>query len=418
MKYVITVFGLGFVGLTTGLGFAEKGNIVYGYDIDKERNENIAKGNIPFMEPMLDKILEKNLNSNFVVTNSPQYCVKESDFIFICVGTPFSNNGNTNLEYIFNAVDEILTDFEDNKKRVIVVKSTVPPSTTKNKLIPYINEKYDFKGRNLLIANNPEFLREGKCWNDFINPDRIICGVEDIIAKNMLEDLYKNFEAPFFGVTFNTAEFIKYLSNTLLATMISFSNEMSIVADLIGDINIKDSFNILHMDKRWDNCNMKSYVYPGCGYGGYCLPKDSKSLFYHSKNLGYEPKILENVIKINENMSKYMSDKIISFIEPKDKIAILGLSFKPGSDDVRESPAAKIIECLSCEGYTNIIAYDPIAIDQFQKYYQYDYIQYCDNLNETCEGADCLVVVTSWEEFNEISSKYSSKKLFDLRYFL
>ncbi|MCT4596775.1 MAG: nucleotide sugar dehydrogenase [Vallitalea sp.] len=418
MKYVITVFGLGFVGITTGLGFAEMGNLVYGYDVDEKRILNIKNGVIPFMEPKLEEVLKKHLNNNFLIANNVRECVEKSDLIFICVGTPFSNNGSADLSYIYDVLDEILVEYEEKKNRVIVIKSTVPPSTTKKKFIPYINEKKTSITTNFTIANNPEFLREGKCWDDFISPDRIVCGVEDKGTETLLRQLYKNFEAPFFAVELNTAEFIKYLSNSLLATMISFSNEMSIAADLIGNINIKDSFKVLHMDKRWDSCNMKSYVYPGCGYGGYCLPKDTKALLYHMRNLGYEPEILKSVINMNEDMSKHAAKKIMTCVKKNNKIAILGLSFKPESDDVRESAASKIIDYLNFRGYSNISAYDPVATTRFKQFYNFDFVEYIQNMDEACRDAEIIVIVTAWKKFANLKTKYPTKKILDLRYFL
>ncbi len=418
MSYTITVFGLGFVGLTTALAFAEKNNKVYGYDIDTERLSIIKNGKLPFVEPGLDTVLIRNIGKNFIVTNDPEVAVRNSDFIFICVGTPSGKNGETDLKYIFSAIDLIIPALNDDKYRVVVIKSTVPPSTTKERIIPYLKEKDLNAGYSFSVANNPEFLREGHCWDDMINADRIVCGVDDLKGEEMLRTLYSNFKAPFFAVSYNTAEFIKYLSNTLLATMISYANEMSIIADIIGDIQVKDAFKILHLDKRWGNASMSSYVYPGCGYGGYCLPKDTCSMYEMSISKGYEPGILKNVIDVNDNMPKYIANKIMDTTQKTSRLGILGLSFKPGSDDVRGSSAAIIISILLSNGYKNICAYDPIANEIFDKKYKFNFVTYHHSIESLCDNSDVIVLVTAWSEFYGIDKKYTSKKFFDCRYYL
>ncbi|NFN86299.1 UDP-glucose/GDP-mannose dehydrogenase family protein [Clostridium sporogenes] len=418
MEYTITVFGLGFVGLTTALAFAEKGNKVYGYDINSERSKLIENGKLPFVEPGLDSALTKHINKNFTVVNNIEIAVKESDFIFLCVGTPCKENGEADLKYIYSVIDMISSYLNDGKYKVVVIKSTVPPSTTSERVMSYLEEKGLKVSEKFSVANNPEFLREGYCWDDMMNSDRIVCGVSDKKGQEMLSLLYENFNTPFFAVSLNTGEFIKYLSNTLLATMISYSNEMSKVADVIGDIQIKEAFKILHMDKRWKTGNMSSYVYPGCGYGGYCLPKDTEAIYQKSTLKGYEPMILKNVISINNSMPDFMADKIMKAINKEDKIGVLGLSFKPGSDDVRDSSSAKIIRILIDKGYKNILAYDPIANRVFKEKYKFNEINYCNDIDSLCNNSDILVLATAWDEFKNIRKKYPNKKIIDCRYFL
>ncbi|APF26177.1 UDP-glucose 6-dehydrogenase [Clostridium sporogenes] len=418
MEYTITVFGLGFVGLTTALAFAEKGNKVYGYDINSERSKLIENGKLPFVEPGLDSALTKHINKNFTVVNNIEIAVKESDFIFLCVGTPCKENGEADLKYIYSVIDMISSYLNDGKYKVVVIKSTVPPSTTSERVMSYLEEKGLKVSEKFSVANNPEFLREGYCWDDMMNSDRIVCGVSDKKGQEMLSLLYENFNTPFFAVSLNTGEFIKYLSNTLLATMISYSNEMSKVADVIGDIQIKEAFKILHMDKRWKTGNMSSYVYPGCGYGGYCLPKDTEAMYQKSTLKGYEPMILKNVISINNSMPDFMADKIMKVISKEDKIGILGLSFKPGSDDVRDSSSAKIIRILIDKGYKNILAYDPIANIAFREKYKFNEINYCNDIDSVCNDSDILVLATAWDEFKNIKKEYPNKKIIDCRYFL
>lgn len=418
MKYTITVFGLGFVGLTTALAFAEKKHRVYGFDIDHQRLDTIRAGKLPFMEPGLDRALLRHNNHNFIVTNDAETAVRNSEFVFLCVGTPNGKQGEADLTYIYSAIDMLSSVLHDGKYRVIVVKSTVPPSTTSERIIPYMKDKGLFPSEMFSVANNPEFLREGKCWDDMMNADRIVCGVSDQKAENMLRSLYSGFDTPFFAVSLNTAEFIKYLSNTLLATMISYANEMSKIADAIGDIQIKEAFKILHMDRRWAGCEMSTYVYPGCGYGGYCLPKDTQAMYAQALSKGYEPMILKNVIAINNSMPQFMANKIMRIAKPSDKIGILGLSFKPGSDDVRDSSSARIISLLLNAGYKNLLAYDPLANKAFAREHNFDEIHYCDSVQSICEKSDVLVLVTAWEDFIGIDKHYPGKAIIDCRYFL
>ena len=412
----ISVFGLGFVGLTTALGFAHNGNKVYGIDVNKEKRDIISNGDIPFFEPQMKEILQQTLNKNFFVTENINKAVAESDCIFYCVGTPYGQNGCADLSFLFKAIDSAMQEINDDKYRVLVVKSTIPPSTTSEKIVPYVKQNYSRLVAQTGIANNPEFLREGHCWDDFINADRIVLGCDDDKTAKVLSELYKDFNLPIIVVSHNTGEFIKYLSNTLLATMISYSNEMSLVADQIGNINVSDAFKILHMDKRWNSCNMKSYVYPGCGYGGYCLPKDTNALYAQAKAKGYEPKILKNVIDLNENMPFNIAKKIINKINDTDKIGILGLSFKPFTDDVRDAPAAKVISALISEGYKNISAFDPVANSEFKKHYAFN-IDYKNSIAELYENCDIAVILTEWPEFKSIQS-LGSKRIVDCRYML
>lgn len=413
---IITVFGLGFVGLTTALGFSEYNHKVYGIEINQERVNILNEGKLPFHEPGLDEALSRHLNTNFFITNDMKKAISESDCIYYCVGTPYGENGQANLTYLFEAITSTLDEIDDKKFRVLVTKSTIPPTTTKDKIIPFIEEKGFSVGNQIGIANNPEFLREGYCWDDFINSDRIVLGVSDDKSKEILEKLYENFTCPIFTVSLNTAEFIKYLSNTLLATLISFSNEMSIIADNLGEINVAESFKILHLDKRLNNSGIASYIYPGCGYGGYCLPKDTNAIYAISKSNGFDPQILKNTINTNDNMYKHITNKIIRDIDETSKIGILGLSFKPQSDDVRDTPSKKIIEQLIKKGFKNILAYDPIAIDEFKKYYDYN-INYIDSLDEIINQSDILVILTGWEEFKSLNKK-TDKKIIDCRYIL
>ena len=261
---VITVFGLGFVGLTTSLGFSEYGHKVYGVEINPERLDTIRSGRLPFLEPGLDKALTRHLNQQFhpIGIDRLAEAVSESDCVYYCVGTPYGNNGQADLTFLLSAIDQTLSVRPADRYQVLVVKSTIPPSTTSQKIIPYLEDKGLKVGKDLGVANNPEFLREGHCWDDFMNADRIVLGVSDDRSADVLRQIYASVKEPVYCVSLNTGEFIKYLSNTLLATLISYSNEMSVVADTIGGIDIAEAFRILHMDKRWGGAAMASYCYP------------------------------------------------------------------------------------------------------------------------------------------------------------
>ena len=425
----ITVFGLGFVGLTTSLGFAEYGHTVYGVEINPERLNTIRNGQLPFLEPGLDDALIRHLDNRFFPIGIDRLAeaVAASDCIYYCVGTPYGKDGQADLTYLFSAIHQTLENgkwkTEEGKRemdfKVLVVKSTIPPSTTSQKIIPYLEGKGMKVGQDLGVANNPEFLREGHCWDDFIHADRIVLGVSDERSANVLRQIYASVSEPVYCVSLNTGEFIKYLSNTLLATLISYSNEMSIVADTIGGIDVAEAFRILHMDKRWGGATMSSYVYPGCGYGGYCLPKDTNALYAVSRTAGFDPKILKNVIQTNDNMPQAMANKIIRAIGPdkQQAIGILGLSFKPGSDDVRDTPSAKIICELMAQGYTNICGYDPVANTEFRRYYPDLTITYADTSRQLIDRADALVIATAWPEFKDVREQ-TSKTIIDCRYML
>ncbi len=413
---MITVFGLGFVGLTTALGFAHLGYKVYGVDVDAERKATLRAGNLPFLEKQMDEVLREHLNKNFIVTDDIKAAVSDSEIIYYCVGTPYGADGSADLKYLFSAVDMTIDAVSDEKFRVLVTKSTIPPSTTSEKIIPYVNEKTG-GSKNFAVANNPEFLREGHCWEDFIGADRIVIGCDNEKAREKLIELYAPMNIPIKCVTPSTGEFIKYLSNTLLATLISYSNEMAQVADTIGDIEVAAAFKILHMDKRWNNCNMTTYVYPGCGYGGYCLPKDTNAMFAQSKAKGFEPQILKNVIETNNQRPATIAKKIVKNLNTNSTIGILGLSFKPLSDDVRDTPALRIIQEILSLGYKNIVAYDPAANAEFAKRYPEIPIRLLNSAREVYDAANVLAIVTAWEEFKCVP-KFGDKPIIDCRYIL
>ena len=416
---MITVIGLGFVGLTTALGFSEKGFKVFGYDIDKEKVEFIKNNQLPFYENGLDKALAENLGKNFCIVENLKNAIENSEVVFLCVGTPSDEKGHADLKYIKSALEEILKYTNKNEKKVIVTKSTIPPATTQNEIVPYINSLGFEVGKNIFVANNPEFLREGFAWEDFISPDRIVIGAEDDFTKKTLRKIYEVFNVPIHIVSLNTGEFIKYLSNTFLSTLISYSNEMSMIADSIGNIDIKSAFKIFHEDKRWFGkpAGMKSYAYPGCGFGGYCLPKDTQALVKRAEEFGYKSKILSEVLNVNSEIKPHWIEKIKSSINNDAKIAVLGLSFKPESDDIRQTPALEILNLLIKNGYKKIIAYDPLANELFDKKYHLP-IEYADSMESAIKDVENVIILTGWKEFIEKKDLLKNKTVFDMRYVL
>lgn len=438
-KKTVTVFGLGFVGLTTALGFAETGCKVFGIDVDEERKRILRSRTVPFHEPHMEEALKKHLDSNFFITEDIPQAVEESTYVFYCVGTPYGADGSADLTYLFSAIDSTLEAVHDEKFRVLVTKSTIPPSTTAEKIFPYVKRK-STNPESIGVADNPEFLREGHCWRDFMEADRIVLGVNDGESERLLKELYEPMGIPVKCVSHSTGEFIKYLSNTLLATLISYSNEMAQAADAFGGIDTAEAFRILHMDKRWNGCNMTSYVYPGCGYGGYCLPKDTSAFYAQAAEKGFDARILKQVIQTNTERPGQIAEKIAACLENTIRtgvgmrmndagrdsrktealsgtVGILGLSFKPESDDVRDTPALKIIQALQTLGCKDIIGYDPVAAEEFRRRYPDAGIHYADSLQEAYEKSDVLAIATAWEEFRKVP-ELGDKEIIDCRYML
>jgi UDPglucose 6-dehydrogenase len=416
---MISVIGLGFVGLTTALGFSEKGYKVFGYDHDSEKKNLLLKKSIPFFEPYLEEKLCLYYGQNFELASSLESAVGHSEIIFICVGTPTNENGSVDLTYLLAAVRDILKYLSKNSFTTLVIKSTVPPSTLENNITPLLKEHGFISGENIGLAANPEFLREGFAWEDFINPDRIVVGSNDERTHEILRDLYKPFQAPIVSVNLNTAEFIKYLSNTLLSTMISFSNDLSMIAHSIGGVDIAKSFKTVHQDKRWigEPAGMASYVFPGCGFGGYCLPKDTQALYEMAKENKYHSKLLESVLGVNNSIGPFLIDQLKSSVSLDSRISILGLSFKADTDDVRQSPSATIISLLIKAGYKNLTAYDPMAINNFKRQYSFD-IDYNESLERAVSDADTILLLTTWQEFQDKKDLFLKKNVFDFRYYL
>lgn len=418
-KKRVAVIGLGFVGLTTALGFAQKGFTVFGFDVDTRRIGQIKAGQLPFHEPHLDEALARHLGRRFRLCASLADAAQQADVIFYCVGTPARASGGADLTFLVRAMESTLAMIKNDGFKTLVVKSTVPPGSIKTHIQPLLKKAALVIGKNIGLANNPEFLREGVAWKDFMQPDRIVIGTGDTRSFKSVAALYKNFGAEIFRVTPSTAEFIKSCSNALLATLVSFANETSIIADRVGDIDVKQAFQILHRDRRWTGqpAKMSSYAFPGCGFGGYCLPKDIAALQQTARAAGCKPELLRSVIAANRAIKEHFADKIVAATNQRTRIGVLGLSFKPGSDDVRDSPAAEIIKLLLRRGRKRITAYDPMANDSFKKLYQPP-IRFAQGMKKLAAQADVFVLLTAWPEFRQKKNLLRDKLLFDGRYFL
>lgn len=408
----IAVFGLGFVGLTTAVGFANKDIKVSGYEISKEKVEMLKNGNIPFFEKDLNEALNNAIKTNLTITSDIIKALDSADIVFYCIGTPMSDDGSADLSFILNALQDTANHIKLCKEKpILVIKSTIPPGSLKDVFLPFLQALGLVENRDFILANNPEFLREGYAYDDFMNPDRIVIGADFKIDK--IIEIYSKFNAQIIFVSPNTAEFIKYLSNTMLSMMISYANDMSIIAKHIGDIDIKKAFEVLHMDKRFfgNPANITSYIYPGMGFGGYCLPKDTFALYKQSKNKGYESKLIKEILNINDAIIDY---HIANIQENRDvNIGILGLSFKPNSDDVRDSKSLLLIQKLIAKGYKNIYAFDPLANHSFKKTYSID-IKYTNSLNEIINSCEALIIATAWSDFKNLDVK--NKRVYNLRY--
>lgn len=415
----VAVVGLGFVGLTTALGFARKGFTVRGFDAAPRIIQSLRAGRLRFHEPHLPEQLKALAGKRFFICGSLAEAVANAGVIFYCVGTPQTDSGAADVSFLRRAVCDTLKVLPPNRKPTLVVKSTVPPGTLIRSIVPLIASAGRTVGRDIGLANNPEFLREGLAWEDFIRPDRVVIGAGDDRSFNAVAKLYRPFRTRVCRVTPGTAEFVKSVSNALLATLISFANETSMIADAIGGIDVKTAFQMLHLDRRWSGkpAKMTSYLYPGCGFGGYCLPKDIAALRHTARAAGVKADVLRGVISANDAIARHFVGKIIRATRARTRIGILGLSFKPGSDDVRETPAARIIELLLKHGRKNIVAYDPMANASYRRLYHHP-IKYADSLAKAVKRAEVVVVLTAWPEFRVGRKLFADKPVFDGRYCL
>lgn len=413
---MIAVFGLGFVGLTTALGFACKGLRVSGYDTSAQRLAGVRSGHIPFKEPGLVEALRSTRLLTLV--DSAEQALADAKVVFICVGTPMSSDGRADLTAVINAVGTVLAAPDSRTcRRTIVIKSTVPPGSSRDRIAPLIQSGGFTPGSQIGLAANPEFLREGRAWDDFMNPDRVVVGADDAQSAKDVADLYTHFHAPVHEVSLTTAEFIKYLSNTMLATLISFSNEMALAARRITGVDIPAAFRILHADRRWSGtpAPMTSYCYPGCGFGGYCLPKDTLAMHRRGIEVGCSMELLEAVLHVNARVRQELLEGFCQEQPPPARVAVLGLAFKPGSDDVRDTPSAFFVEQLLLRRYS-VVAYDPLAMKAFDEVWGMP-VEYAASLEEALAGADAALLLTGWEQFRGLRGR-TKPQIHDWRYLL
>lgn len=410
----ISIIGTGYVGLVSGICLAEKGHRVICVDVDREKVDKINKAIPPIYERGLEDLLKKNIELTFTATTDLKQAVEDTEISIIAVGTPF-NGDKIDLTSIKQAARDLGNILKEKESyHVIVVKSTVVPGTTDEVVVPILEETSGKKaGVDFGVGMNPEFLREGEAIDDFMNPDRIVLGGIDEKTRNMMAGIYKVFEKTDVLRTNNgTAEMVKYTANALLATMISFSNEIGNLCAKLENIDVVDVLKGVQKDNRFSPIlpngeritpGFISYLSAGCGFGGSCFPKDVKALISHAKQAGSPMKLLDSVIEINEEQP----EKILLLLENHFKdldglpVSILGLSFKPGTDDMRESPAIPIVQHLLEKG-AKVQAYDPAAQQEAFKLFGNGQIQYPENLSKCIEGAKAVILLTSWDEFSQV----------------
>ncbi len=409
----ISIIGLGYVGLVTGICFCEYGHKVICVEKNKKKISDLNKKKEIIFEPGLKILLQKHLNKNFLVSNNLKQVILNTDISFITVGTPFKN-GKFNTSYLKSVSKDIGLSLKYKKKyHVIVVKSTVLPGTTDTLIKNYI-EKYSGKklGKNFGLSMNPEFLREGEAINDFIKSDRIVIGSDNKKTQLLVKKVYKKFKnTPILMTNNKTAELIKYTSNSLLANLISFSNEISNIGDKIGDINFNQVLKGVSLDRRiTTKINNKlvipgliSYLEPGCGFGGSCFPKDVKSLSFLAAKLKSDNSILKSILKTNQKQIDKLVKIILQNVSSKQKkVLILGLAFKPNTDDIRESPSIKLIEKLLKSKKVDIEVYDPVANENTKIIFK-NKLSYSNNLKRSVKNKNIIIVMTKWNIFKNLN---------------
>jgi len=420
----ITVVGTGYVGLVSGACFADMGNHVTCVDLDQGKIDRLLTGSIPIYEPGLDDVVAKGIDSGLLsFTTSLPEAMKVSGVYFIAVGTPPGEDGSADLKYVLAVAREIGQNLNDYA--VIVDKSTVPVGTA-DKVTAAIQEELDKRGVNIKfdVVSNPEFLKEGAAVNDFMRPDRIIVGTDSIRAREIMAELYASFsrnhdKVMYMGV--RDAEMTKYAANAMLATKISFMNEIANICEQL-DVDVENVRHGIGSDGRIGY----SFIYPGCGYGGSCFPKDVQALVRTAHSLGYDAKILEAVEARNNLQKQVLFSKVQQRLgDLKDKtVAVWGLAFKPGTDDMRAAPSISLVTKL-LEAGAKVQVHDPVAVDTSKREFPPKYIDdgqliYCDEHFAAAENAEALVLVTEWTQyrqpdFEKLKGAMASLNIFDGR---
>ncbi|HET7434095.1 MAG TPA: UDP-glucose/GDP-mannose dehydrogenase family protein [Thermoanaerobaculia bacterium] len=400
----IAVIGTGYVGLVTGAGLADFGNDVICVDVDVKKIEALKNGAIPIYEPGLDKLVSKNVSEGRLrFTTNLGEAIQGCRAIFIAVGTPPKEDGSADLKYVESVAHSIAKEM--NGPKLVITKSTVPIGT--GRLIQKIIDSYN-TGHKASVCSNPEFLREGSAIEDFMKPDRVVIGASDDESAAMMKEIYAplhSLEIPFVVTNVESSELIKYAANGFLATKITFINEIAVVCEKVG-ADVQDVARGMGLDTRIG----PKFLQAGPGFGGSCFPKDTSAMADISRRHGYEFQIMEAVLRVNDSIKERMVDKIAEAAgDVKGKtIGILGLAFKPETDDMRDSPTIPIIHGLQERGAT-IRAYDPQATENAKTFFEN--VQYCDDAYETAEGADVLVIATEWNEFRALNFDRVKKAL-------
>lgn len=412
----VSVIGTGYVGLVSGVCLADRGHRVTCVDVDRAKIDLIRKGVPPIHEEGLEALLARNLGSTLEATTELTEAVRTTDLSIIAVGTPFDGD-EIDLSYIREAARQIGAALrEKDGYHVVVVKSTVVPGTSDDVVLPALEETSGKRaGVDFGVGMNPEFLREGEAVSDFMQPDRIVLGGLDARTLEQMGELYASFEGvDVIRTTNRTAEMIKYASNSLLATLISFSNEVGNLCASLGDIDIVDVMKGVHLDKRFSPIlpdgtritpGFTTYLAAGCGFGGSCFPKDVKALVSHGKQAGSPMEVLDAVIRVNERQPAEVL-RLLGKHYPKlegMRAAVLGLAFKPGTNDMRESPAIPVVQALQAGG-AFVQAYDPIAREEAERVFAPNNLVYSESLEAAVEDVDAVLLMTRWDEFAGLSA--------------
>ena len=410
----IVMIGTGYVGLVTGTCFADSGNDVVCVDIDQKKVERLKQGDIPIYEPGLSEMVTRNVaHGRLKFTTQVAECVPGANCVFLAVGTPQGEDGSADLKYLFAAADSIAPHLSTHT--VVVIKSTVPVGTNRK----VANRLKELLGRDVDVASNPEFLKEGCAIDDFTKPDRVVVGSDRPEPADLLQELYKPFlrtEKPYLAMGLESAEMTKYVANCLLATKISFINEMANLCERVG-ADINDVRRGIGHDQRIGF----AFLFPGVGYGGSCFPKDVRALFSVAREKGMKLNMLEAVDNVNNQQKNVLFSKISEHFSGQlkgKKIAVWGLAFKPKTDDIREAPALVLIDQLLAEG-AEVHVNDPVAIENVEAIYGTK-LTYHDHHYDAATGADCLAIVTEWNEyrtpdFDYLKLKMKSPTIFDGR---
>ena len=395
----IAVVGTGYVGLVSGACFAEMGLNVTCIDIDSNKIEMLNRGEIPIYEPGLKSIVTKNHNANRLhFSTDLQSVINDITILFIAVGTPSDEEGNADLTAVYSVAESVAESMQNYL--LVVTKSTVPVGTTE-KIKNIISKKLSDRNLGHLefdVASNPEFLKEGAAVSDFMSPDRVVVGVENEKAKEIMSKLYRPFLLNNFRVIFMdilSSEMTKYASNAMLATRISFMNDVANLCELVGA-----DVSMVRRGVGSDSRIGKSFLYPGAGYGGSCFPKDIKALIKTARNYGYQMRILEAVEKVNDAQKEVLFKKLLHYFDGEVNgitVAVWGLSFKPGTNDMRDAPSINLINKL-LDHQVNVRVYDPAAMDEAKNVFG-DKIEYSTDIYDAANNAEAIILVTEWKEF-------------------